>query len=246
MTHDQQVVLVTGGSRGIGRGIAVAAARAGYAVGVNYHRSAEAASKVVKEIQAAGGRALAIKADISDADAATEMVRLTCDAFGPLKALVNNAGHIPARGNFDEMPIADIERVMAVNLMGTIYCMRAAIAVFKTNGGGSIVNVGSEAGRFGGTRISAYAASKAAIGMLTVGTARELAAHSIRVNAVSPGTILTDALAAEGADVLNTLRQSLPMGRIGDPSEVADAVLWLLSPSASYVSGAVVPISGAR
>ena len=246
MTHDQQVVLVTGASRGIGRGIAVAAARAGYAVGVNYHRSAEAAAEVVKEIEVSGGRALAIEADISDADAVTEMVRLTCDTFGPLKALVNNAGQVPTRGNFDEMPIADIERIIAVNLMGTIYCMRAAIAVFKTNGGGSIVNVGSEAGRFGGNRISAYAASKAAVGTLTVGTARELAAHNIRVNAVSPGTILTDALAAEGADVLNTLRQSLPMGRIGDPSEVADVVLWLLSPSASYVSGAVVPISGAR
>jgi len=246
MTHDQQVILVTGASRGIGRGIAVAAGRAGYAVGVNYLRSSQAAETVVEEIQANGGRAIALQGDIADATSAVELVTKTCKAFGPLTALVNNAGDVPTRQPFDEMPLRDIERVMAVNLMGTVYCMRAAIDVFKTNGGGSIVNVGSEAGRFGGNRISAYAASKAAVGMLTVGTARELAGYDIRVNAVSPGTILTDALIAEGEETMENLRRTLPMGRIGAPSEVADTVLWLLSPAASYVSGSVVSVSGAR
>ena len=240
------VILVTGASRGIGRGVALTAAKAGYAVGVNYRTREEAAQTVVAEIEAAGGRAIALQADVAEADAVEAMVDRLGEAFGPMTAIVNNAGDVARRQPLDEMPLDDIERLVSVNLMGTIHGMRAATRVFKANGGGGIVNVGSEAGRFGGNRISVYAATKAAVGMLTVGAARELAAHNIRVNAVSPGTILTDALAQEGEAVLDNLRRTLPMGRIGEPEEVGEAVLWLLSPAASYVSGTVLPISGAR
>jgi NAD(P)-dependent dehydrogenase (short-subunit alcohol dehydrogenase family) len=246
MSDGSKVVLVTGGSRGIGRGVAELAGVRGYAVGVNYHENAGAAAEVVRVIENAGGRAAAIRADVADSAAVALMFEEVRDRLGPLSALVNNAGEIPRRQDFDAMTDAQIERTIAVNLLGPIYCMRQAVAVFKAGGGGSIVNVGSEAGRFGGNRISAYAASKAALATLTVGTARELGQHGIRVNTVSPGTILTDALAAEGEEALRCLEATLPAGRIGTPAEVAEAVLWLMSDASSYVSGSMLSVSGAR
>jgi NAD(P)-dependent dehydrogenase (short-subunit alcohol dehydrogenase family) len=240
------VLLVTGASRGIGRAIAELGARRGYAVAVNYLNARAQADAVVDSIQAAGGTAAAFRADIGDAAATDALFEKVSAELGPLSALVNNAGEIPSRQDFATMSDADIERMVDVNLLGAMRCMRRAIDQFTQPGGGAIVNVSSEAARFGGNRIAVYAATKAALSMLTVSTARELAPLGIRVNAVSPGTILTDALAAEGDAVLDNLSRTLPMGRIGRPDEVAETVLWLLSDAASYVSGAVLPISGAR
>lgn len=246
MPNETRVVLVTGASRGIGRGVAELAGARGYAVGVNYLENSEAAAEVVQTISASGGRAVSVQADVADPSAVAAMFEDVRARLGPITALVNNAGEIPKRQDFDQMTDAAIQRTIAVNLLGPIYCMRQAITVFKAGGGGSIVNIGSEAGRFGGNRISTYAASKAALATLTVGTARELGQYGIRVNTVSPGTILTDALAAEGEEALRRMEATLPAGRIGTPTEVAEAVLWLLSSESSYVSGSMLSVSGAR
>jgi len=240
------VILVTGASRGIGRAIAESAAGRGYAVCVNY-RSAEAEARaVVETIRAGGGTALAVQADVGDPKAVDALFAEVHARLGPLTALVNNAGEIPSRQDFATMDDDAIERMVSVNLTGAMRCMRRAVERFQTHGGGGIVNVSSEAARFGGNRIAVYAATKAALSMLTVSTARELAPLGIRVNAISPGTILTDALAAEGDEALDALRRTLPMGRIGEPGEAAETVLWLLSDAASYVSGAVIPVAGGR
>ena len=245
--NENRVAMVTGAARGIGRAIAVSAGHNGYAVGVNYLQSEAAADAVVAEIVEAGGRAVALQGDIADAVAVDRIFAQLGDALGPATALVANAGETPARADFDSAPIEMLERTVQVNLMGTIYCMRRAIADFRLAGnGGAIVAVSSEAARFGGKRISTYAASKAALNTLVVGTARELGQHGIRVNAVSPGTVMTDALAAEGADRLAEMAQSVPLGRVGHPDEVAETVLWLLSDAASYISGSVLTVSGAR
>jgi NAD(P)-dependent dehydrogenase (short-subunit alcohol dehydrogenase family) len=245
LTRDK-VVLVTGASRGIGRGIAKLAGARGWAVGVNYRVNVEAADEVVGAIEAAGGCAVAVRADVADANAVAAMFNEVQARFGRVTALVNNAGEVPMRQDFDAMSDEAINRTIAVNLLGPINCMRRATALFKEAGGGDIVNIGSEAGRFGGNRISIYAATKAALAALSVGTARELGRYDIRVNTVSPGAILTDALGAEGEEALDRIRSTIPSGRIGAPEEVAEAVLWLLSKQSSYVSGSLLTVSGAR
>ncbi|MFX4223893.1 MAG: SDR family NAD(P)-dependent oxidoreductase [Thalassobaculum sp.] len=242
----QPVLLVTGASRGIGRAIAEHAGRRGYAVCVNYLRAQDQAEAVVEAIRSNGGTAVAVQADIGDPQSVDRLFAETAERLGPLTALVNNAGEIPSRQDFSTMDDDDIDRLVSVNFTGAMRCMRRAIAQFRETGVGAIVNVSSEAARFGGNRLAVYAATKAALSMLTVSTARELAPLGIRVNAVSPGTILTDALAAEGEEVLEGLKRTLPMGRLGTTVEAAATVLWLLSDEASYVSGAVVPISGGR
>lgn len=242
----QPVLLVTGASRGIGRAIAERAGQRGYAVCVNYRSAQDAAEAAVETIRSCGGTAIAVQADVGDPSSVDALFAETAERLGPLTGLVNNASQIPSRQDFSTMGEGDIDRLVSVNFTGAMRCMRRAIDQFKQTGGGAIVNVSSEAARFGGNRIAVYAATKAALSMLTVSTARELGPLGIRVNAVSPGTILTDALAAEGEEVLEGLRKTLPMGRLGTPDEAAATVLWLLSDEASYVSGAVVPVSGGR
>jgi NAD(P)-dependent dehydrogenase (short-subunit alcohol dehydrogenase family) len=241
-----KVLMVTGASRGIGRAVAIMAGSRNHAVGVNYVRDRAAADSVVAEIRQAGGRAVALQGDIADAASVERIFDQLGEAFGPLNALVANAGVTPPRMGFDEASIEDLERIVQVNLMGTIYCMRRAATDLRRAGGGAIVAVSSEAARFGGNQISTYAATKAAINALVVGTARELGRHGIRVNAVSPGVVRTDALPSGDDAQRAALERSVPLGRAGRADEVAETILWLLSDAASYVSGAALPVSGAR
>ncbi|HZH28546.1 MAG TPA: SDR family oxidoreductase [Azospirillaceae bacterium] len=244
------VAVVTGGSRGIGAAVSRVAASRGYAVVVNYAADAEAASRVVADIERAGGRAIAVQADVSQ-EAGVRHLFAEADGLGPLVALVNNGGITGPITRVDELAPEDLARVLAVNVAGPFLCAREAIRRMSTRRGGTggvIVNVSSIAARLGGAgEWVHYAASKGAIDTFTAGLAREVAAEGIRVNAVAPGLIDTEIHAAAGApDRLERLAPSVPMGRAGTVEEVAETVMWLLSPAASYVTGAVVPVSGGR
>lgn len=241
MQTPPNMAIVTGASRGIGAATALGLAREGYAVAVNYQSNKQRADKIVSEIVSAGGKAVAIQADIGNA---ADVIRLFDEAeraLGPVSALVNNAGVNLEAGGVEHLAWDAAERMFAINVLGLMVCCREALARMKKTGGG-IVNVSSEAGRFGGNRISAYAASKAAVNTFTVGFAREAAAHHIRVNAVSPGIIDTEVHAGKH----EALKVSIPLGRIGRPEEVADVIVWLLSERASYVSGSIISVAGAR
>ena len=246
-----RVLLVTGASRGIGAATARLAAARGYAVCVNYRRDRAAAEDVVRAIEAGGGRAIAVAGDVAiEAD----VVRLfeTCDReLGRVQALVNNAGILDRQMRVDEMTAARIERIMAVNVVGTLLCAREAIRRMSTKHGGTggaIVNVSSGAARWGspGEYVD-YAASKGAIDSMTLGLAREVAGEGIRVNGVRPGFTYTEihALGGEPGRV-DRVKNQVPMQRGAQPEEVAEAILWLLSDAASYTAGAIVDVAGGK
>jgi len=244
-------LLVTGGSRGIGAAIARLGAAAGYAVCVNYRSDAVAAEAVVSEIEAAGGRAVALPADVANE---TEVERL----FGaidvelpPLAALVNNAGTAGHVNRLETAPAETIRDVIELNLLGTIWCCRAAVRrMARRYGGkgGAIVNLSSGAATLGSPgEYVWYAASKGAVDSLTVGLAKENAGEGIRVNAVAPGFVRTEIHAASGMpDRLEKVAPTMPIGRAAEPEEIAEAVLWLLSDKASYTTGAVLRVAGGR
>jgi len=246
-----RTVLVTGGSRGIGAATALLAAERGYAVCVNYRKNRAAADQVVSKIQAAGGKALAVGADVASE---SEVVRLfeTVDAqMGPLAGLVNNAGVLETQVRVEHMDAARIDRVFATNVRGAFVCAREAVRRMSTKRGGSggaIVNVSSRAAQLGapGEYVD-YAASKAALEAMTIGLAREVAGEGIRVNGVRPGIIYTD-IHADGGEPnrVERLGQTLPMQRGGHAIEVARAILWLLSDEASYSTGTFIDVSGGR
>jgi NAD(P)-dependent dehydrogenase (short-subunit alcohol dehydrogenase family) len=248
---DRGVLIVTGGSRGIGAATVRAAARDGYAVCVNYRERRADAEALAESIARAGGRAIAVQADTSHED---DVMRLfaTCDReLGPLRALVNNAGTTGRAGTVGDVDAAMLRDVLSVNVVGCFLCAREAIRRMSTRRGGeggAIVNVSSRAAVLGGPgEWIHYAASKGAIDTMTIGLAREVAAEGIRVNAVRPGLIDTEIHASGGAgDRLQRLLGNVPMGRIGTADEVAAAILWLLSSQAPYVTGAIVDVSGAR
>lgn len=246
-TTSNKVVLVTGGSRGIGEAVSLAAARAGYAVGINYRDKAERAAGVVDRIKGEGGHAVAIPGDVSrEADVMSIFAKMDAE-FGPLTALVNSAGISAPAVRVDAIAEADLVRIFAINVFGSYLCAREAIKRMSTahgGKGGTIVNLSSAAARLGGAGSGVhYAATKGAIDSFTFGLAQEVANEGIRVNAVSPGVIDTE-IQAPGR--VERIKSTLPMKRPGEAHEVAEAILWLMSDAASYVAGTVLGVSGAR
>jgi len=246
-----KTILITGGSRGIGAACALLAAARGYQVCVNYHSDTVAAAGVVRAIEAAGGAAFAVQADVADEGAVERMFALADERFGPLDALVNNAGILARQARVEQMDAARINRILATNVTGSFLCAREAVRRMSTRHGGrggAIVNLSSRAAVLGAANEYVdYAASKAALDALTIGLAREVGNEGIRVNGVRPGLIATSMHASGGEPGrIERLQSTVPMGRGGSPDEVAKAVLWLLSDEASYMTGTIIDVSGGR
>lgn len=245
------VVLVTGGSRGIGAATATLAAAAGYDVCINYHADDVAAGVVVDAVIAAGRRCLAIKGDVGvEADIVNLFATCRAELGSPI-GLVNNAGVVALQSRVDEMTADRLRRVFEVNIVGSFLCAREAVKCMSTRyggGGGAIVNLSSAAARIGSpNEFVDYAASKGAIDSFTLGLAKEVAAEGIRVNAVRPGLIDTDIHASSGEPGrIDRLRSAIPMGREGSAYEVAQSIMWLLSDAASYTTGSFIEVSGGR
>ncbi|MCD2179281.1 glucose 1-dehydrogenase [Rhizobium sp. C1] len=248
---EQPVLLVTGGSRGIGASVALKAAEKGWAVVVNYARDREAAEAIANIINETGGSAVAVQGDVSREEDIAAIFSVIDTAFGRLDGLVNNAGVVDVVARIDEVSRERLERMFAINCIGAIRIASESVRRMSTRHGGkggAIVNISSMAAVLGSpNQYVDYAASKGAIDTLTVGLAREVADEGIRVNAVRPGIIDTDIHASGGTpDRVRDMAGTLPMKRAGEPDEVADAILYLLSPEASYVTGAILNVSGGR
>jgi NAD(P)-dependent dehydrogenase (short-subunit alcohol dehydrogenase family) len=244
-------LVVTGASRGIGAAVALAAADSGYAVAVNYVRDEAAAKHMVDQIRKRGHAACAIGADIGQESDILHLFQRAEEELGPVRALVNNAGITGGFARVDEVDAATLQQLMIINVVGPMLCAREAVKRMSTRygkSGGAIVNISSLAARTGGSgEWVHYAATKGAMNSFTIGLAREVAAEGIRVNAVSPGLIETDIhRAAAAPDRLQRLSPGIPLKRAGLPSEIAAGVVWLLSPAASYVTGAILEIGGGR
>jgi len=246
-----QVLLITGGGRGIGAATALLAASRGYAVAVNYATNSLAADEVVRTIRDNGGNAMAVQADVGDEAQVLAMFRKVDARFGRLTALVNNAGVVDMTARVDEMSFARLERMFRINVIGSFICAREAVRRMSTRYGGSggaIVNISSGAARLGSPgQYVDYAASKGAIDTFTIGLAKEVAEEGIRVNAVRPGLIDTEIHASGGLpDRAFELAPTVPMKRTGSAEEIAGAILWLLSPEASYTTTALLDVTGGR
>jgi NAD(P)-dependent dehydrogenase (short-subunit alcohol dehydrogenase family) len=251
MPNECRVMLVTGGSRGIGAACALRGARAGYDVCVNYLASRSEAEAVVNECRAAGRRALAIQADVSDEAAVVSLFERAQASLGPLSCLVNNAGILAAQGPLASFSAARVRRVLEVNVLGAILCAREAVRRMSTRlggSGGTIVNLSSGAAVLGSpNEYVDYAASKGAIDALTIGLSKEVGPEGIRVNAVRPGLIETEIHESGGErGRVARLASSIPLGRGGSADEVAAVVLWLASSEASFVTGSIVDCAGGR
>ena len=247
----KSVALVTGASRGIGRATAILLAEQGYAVGVNYLNNEAAAQDVVNQITANGGRAIALQADIAEETQVVAMFQRLTNELGPVTALVNNAGILFQQSTIENLTAERINHVLSTNVTGYFLCCREAVKIMShrhDGKGGAIVNVSSAASRLGapGEYVD-YAASKGAVDTLTTGLALEVAACGIRVNCVRPGLIYTDIHASGGEPGrVDRVKTSLPMQRGGQPEEVAQAICWLLSDSASYVTGSFLELAGGK
>lgn len=246
-----KVLLVTGGSRGIGAATALLAAQNGWSVAVNYTANSLAADEVVRQIRASGGQAMAVQADVAEEAQVLRMFEHIDAKFGRLTGLVNNAGVVDVKARVDEMSVARWKRMFDINVIGSLICAREAVRRMSTQHGGeggSIVNVSSAASRLGAPgQYVDYAAAKGAIDAFTIGLAKEVAAEGIRVNAVRPGLIETEIHASGGLpNRVKELQHLVPAQRGGTADEVAQGIVWLLSDSASYTTMSFLDISGGR
>ncbi|MGB3273451.1 MAG: SDR family oxidoreductase [Xanthobacteraceae bacterium] len=250
VSTESRVAVITGGSRGIGRAVAIAAARRGWRLVVGYVSNEQAARETVAAIEQAGSQALAVRCDVgSEADILA--LFKAADGFGRLGALINNAGIVGETARVEALTAERIERIMRINVTGSFLCAREAIKRMSTRHGGQggvIVNLSSVAAQLGSPGVYVdYAASKGAIDTLTIGLAQEVAAEGIRVVGVRPGLIDTEIHASGGdPDRHHRLARTVPMQRVGSADEVANAIVWLMSDEASYVAGATLNVSGGR
>jgi NAD(P)-dependent dehydrogenase (short-subunit alcohol dehydrogenase family) len=251
ISNECGTLVVTGASRGIGAAIAKLASERGFSVAVNFATGEPEARAIADQIIAAGGRARAIQADVAREEDVVRLFDTAERELGPIKALVNNAAITGGFARVDSVSARTLTQVMAVNVTGAILCAREAVRRMSTRHGGTggvIVNISSRAAKTGSAgEWVHYAASKGAIDSFTIGLAREVATEGIRVNALAPGLIDTGLHAANGApDRLERLAATIPMHRPGTPFEVAEGVLWLLSPASSYTTGAILEMGGGR
>ena len=246
-----KVLLITGGSRGIGAATALLAASQGYAIAVNYTANSLAADEVVRQIREAGGTAMAVQADVSIEADVLAMFKKVDAKLGRLTALVNNAGVVDVASRVDAMSAERLQRMFAINVFGSFMCAREAVKRMSTRHegeGGSIVNVSSAAARLGAPgQYVDYASAKGAIDTFTLGLAKEVAQEGIRVNAVRPGIIDTDIHASGGLpDRARDLAPQVPMQRAGTAVEVAEAIVWLLGENSTYTTGTLLDVAGGR
>jgi NAD(P)-dependent dehydrogenase (short-subunit alcohol dehydrogenase family) len=246
-----KVLIITGGSRGIGAAVALLAASQGYAVAVNYTANSLAADEVVRHIRASGGTAITAQADVAVEADVLAMFKKVDAKLGRLSALVNNAGVVDRTSRVDAMSAERLQRMFAVNVFGSFMCAREAVQRMSTRyqgDGGSIVNVSSAAARLGSPgQYVDYAAAKGAIDTFTMGLAKEVAAEGIRVNAVRPGIIDTEIHASGGLpNRVRDLAPQVPMQRAGTATEVAEAIMWLISEKSTYTTGAIIDVTGGR
>jgi NAD(P)-dependent dehydrogenase (short-subunit alcohol dehydrogenase family) len=240
--HEQSITVVTGGSRGIGAAICVRLAADGHDVVAGYRSDATAAEAIAAAVRAAGRRCLAVRVDTSD-EAAVDHLFAAAEALGPVTGLVNNAGVSGPNGRLADADADGMRRALEVNVLGYLLCARRAVRAMSATGGGAIVNISSAAATLGSPgQYVHYAAAKAAVDAMTVGLAKEVAADGIRVNCVAPGTIWTGF--HQDPQRPAKVAASIPMGRAGQPDEIAGAVSWLLSADASYATGTILRVAG--
>lgn len=245
------IMLITGGSRGIGAATALLAAERGWQVAISYLGNASAADAVVAQIQANGGKALAVQADVGIDDDVQRLFKTVDDKLGRLSSLVNNAGMLELQTRLDQMDLARWQRVFSANVFGSFLCAKQAVLRMSTRHGGhggTLVNVSSAAARIGSpNEFIDYAAAKGAVDSMTIGLAKEVAAEGIRVNAVRPGLIYTDIHASAGEPGrVDRAKAGVPMQRGGTAAEVAEAIVWLASEHSSYVTGTLLDVTGGR
>ncbi|MGH3314257.1 MAG: SDR family oxidoreductase [Streptomyces sp.] len=247
--QQQRITVVTGGGRGIGAAVALRLARAGHHIGIGYEHASEAAELTAQAVRAEGVRALPVQLDTSVEEQVEELFRTVGEELGPVTGLVNNAGVTGPLGRFTETPTAVLRRVLDVNVLGTLLCARRALREMSTahgGAGGCVVNISSGAATLGAPgEYVHYAASKAAVDAMTVGLAKEFGPEGVRVNSVQPGAVLTGMHAAMGdPDRAWKKAATIPVGRPGEPEEIAGAVAWLMSDEASFTTGAVLRVAG--
>jgi NAD(P)-dependent dehydrogenase (short-subunit alcohol dehydrogenase family) len=253
MNTDTQapLILITGGSRGVGAATARLAAERGYDVAISFIANEPAALAVVADIQAQGRRALAVRADSADPEQVAEMFTAIDREFGRIDVLVNNAALLAPQSRLEDLDFARMQRIFAVNAIGPILCAQQAIKrmAYRHSGrGGSVINVSSASARLGSpNEYVDYAASKGAVETFTTGFAKEVAREGIRVNCIRPGHIYTDMHASGGEPGrVDRVKDSIPMGRGGQPEEVARAILWLASAEASFITGTFLDVTGGK